>query len=217
MTQAFIGIAQAFWAIITIYQARGDQIQLYIYAAFGLTFVPYAFMSVVNAIANLLTPQYATIFVIRTPEMTEAEQRGKAYFRDALNVDLLKVPASAVPSVWTSVMQKYLPLLLGLVPLAIIGGLSELHAGNSTPLQRGLTMTWLVVGIVLGFTVHYDYGGVDDPMEKKEKWKVKGQKNKSNKNLGALKQYLIYDTVCESSAADLGVFFITLVFSPPTI
>lgn len=85
--------------------------------------------------------------------MTEAEQRGKAFFKDALNVELIKVPASAVPSVWTPVMQKYLPLLLGLVPLAIVGGLSKLQAGNSTPLQRGFTMTCLVVGIVLRFTV----------------------------------------------------------------
>ena len=34
--QAFIGIVQALWAIIAIYQARGDQIQQYGYAAFGL-------------------------------------------------------------------------------------------------------------------------------------------------------------------------------------
>lgn len=43
------------------------------------------------------------------------------------------------------------------------------------------------------------------------------KKNRRNRKHGSLKQYLIYDAACESSAADMGVFFITLVFSPPTI
>ena len=174
-------------------------------------------MSVVNAVANLLTPQYATIFVVRTPAMTEAEQRGKAFFKAAFEVDLLKVPASAVPSEWTPVIQMFLPLLLGLIPLAIVGGLSKFQAGNSTPLQRGFTMTWLVVGIVYGFILHTNNPYPDDPLEEEKKRKTKKNKNKKDKKHCSIKQYLIDDAACESSAPDMSVFFITLLFSPPVI
>ena len=179
--QAFIGIVQALWPIVTIYKSRGDQIQVYGYAAFGLTVVPYAFMSLANAVANLLTPQYATIFVIRTPAMTEAEQRGKAFFKAAFEVDLLNVPASAVPSKWTPVIQTYLPLLLGLVPLAIVGGLSKFQAGNSTPLQRGFTKTWLVVGIIYGCILYFHTGDPGNPLEEEKKKNAKGKKDKKDK------------------------------------
>ena len=211
--QAFIGIAQALWAIVTIYQARGDQIRVYGYAAFGLTVVPYAFMSVVNALASLLTPQYATIFVIRTPAMTEAEQRGKAFFKDPFEVDLLKVPTSSIPSEWTPVIQMYMPLLLGLIPLAIVGGLSKFQAGSSTSLQRGFTMSWLIVGIVYGFATHFSNPNAGYSPEEEIK---KGERKKHKKHR-SIKQYLFDDAACESSAPDMGVLFTTLLLSPPAI
>jgi len=37
-----ISLIQATWAIITLYRARGNQIDEYRYAAFGLTVAPYA-------------------------------------------------------------------------------------------------------------------------------------------------------------------------------
>ncbi|KAI9687420.1 MAG: hypothetical protein M1820_010457 [Bogoriella megaspora] len=208
--QAFIGLAQAMWAIITIYQARGDQIQHYGYAAFGLTVVPYALMSVVNGVANLVTPQYATMFLIRTPAMTEAEQRGKGFFKAALDVDLFEVPATAVPSKWTPVVKNGLLLLLGLIPLAIIGGISGFQAGNSTSVQRGFTMAWLIVGVVLGFAL---LSVVPDPGDPKEE----AGKKKTKKMHRSIKQYLIDDAACESSAPDLAVISLTLLCSPPAI
>lgn len=51
-----IGLVQAIWATSTLYRARGDQIDRYGYAAFGLTVTPYAFMSVLNIIANISNP-----------------------------------------------------------------------------------------------------------------------------------------------------------------
>ena len=216
--QSFIGFAQGLWAIITIYQARGDQIQQYGYAAFGLTVVPYAFMSVVNALAALLTPQYATLFLIRTPAMTEAEQRGKAFFEAAYEVELLEVPASAVPSKWRAVIQFYVPLLLGVIPVAIIGGLSKFQAGHSTRLQRGFTMTWLAMGIVAGFAIHGATGDPGDPLEEEEEKKRKAAEGKKYKKKHlSIKQYLQDDAACESSGQDMAVFFITLLLSPPAI
>ena len=227
--QALIGVGQALWAIITIYQARGDQIQQYGYAAFGLTVVPYAFMSVTNAMANLLTPQYSTILVIRTPEMTEAEQQGKAFFKAAIDVHLLPVTASALPSEWTPVVQHYLPLLLGGVPMAIVGGLSRFQANNSTSLQRGFTMAWLAVGILFGCIIHSMNPSPDNEVEKNEKKKVKGTIGNSNRAPRSIKrffkqnfkryikQYVIEDAACEGSAPDGSVLVLTILCSPPVI
>lgn len=208
--QAFIGVAQAIWASITIYQARGDQVERYGYAAFGLTVVPYAFMSVVNGVANLLTPQYATMFIVRTPVMTEAEQRGKGSFKYALDVEVCEVSASDIPSEWTPVVRKFLPALLGLIPLAIIGAMSRFRAGDSTSVERGFTMAWLVVGIVYGPVVLSTTPDPGDPNEE-------ATKSKTKKAHRSVKQYLLDDSACESSVPDLALIMFTLIFSPPAI
>jgi len=71
-----VSFTQALWATTTLYRARGDQIDEYGYAAFGLTVAPYAFMSILNIVAHLLTPEYPSIFLVRTPVMEEAEVDG---------------------------------------------------------------------------------------------------------------------------------------------
>jgi hypothetical protein len=198
------------WATITIYQARGDQVQRYGYAAFGLTVVPYAFMSVVNGAANFITPQYATMSLVRTPAMSEAEQRGKGFFKAALDVELREVPPAALPSEWTPVIKKYLPAVLGLIPLAIIGAISGFRVGESTSIQRGFTMSWLVAGIVYGTAV---LSGTGDPGDSKEE----AAKKKAKKMHRSLKRYLLDDAACESSIPDGALIVTTLFCSPPAI
>jgi hypothetical protein len=203
-------LAQAMWATYTIYQARGDQIQRYGYAAFGLTVVPYAFMSLLNGAANLVTPQYATMFIIRTPAMTEAEQRGNAFFKDALDVELFEVLSATLPSPWTPVIKKWLPFLLGMIPLAVTGAMSGFRAGDSTSVQRGFTMAWVIVGIVYGSAIlSTNYGPEDHEEDGKEK---------TNKEVRrSMKQYLKDDAACESSAPDFILILVTLMCSPPAI
>ena len=69
-----IAIGQALYGITTLYNARGDQIERYGYAAFGLTVVPYAYMSVVNLIANLLCPEYSAMYMIESRAMRDAAE-----------------------------------------------------------------------------------------------------------------------------------------------
>jgi hypothetical protein len=61
-----VSMAQLLFAISTIYRTRGDQLDLYGYAAFGLTVVPYAWMSFINLLGNLMRPQYDTMFVVKS-------------------------------------------------------------------------------------------------------------------------------------------------------
>ncbi|KAL2843051.1 hypothetical protein BJX68DRAFT_270376 [Aspergillus pseudodeflectus] len=146
--KAIISLAQAIWATITIYRARGNQIDQYGYAAFGLTVAPYAYMSIINLIATCITPEYPAIYMVRTSLMNQAEAHGALITgevgcldldqvdlqKDQTNLDLLELGG----------------FLLSLPPLAIVGALSHFSAGRSSMLERGFTMAWLAVGTVGG-------------------------------------------------------------------
>ncbi|KAK3302748.1 uncharacterized protein B0T15DRAFT_314050 [Chaetomium strumarium] len=180
-----ISLIQAAWAIITLYRARGDQIQEFGYAAFGLTVAPYAFMSLMNIIGSLLNPEYNAIFLVRTPLMDQAESHaefnGGGFFAaevlfkavenpkrphhpsSAINVPVLTIHAFG-PDLDDDkllieygrmnilldygVMIEYGAVIVGCIPLAIIGALSGFQPGNSSSLQRGFTLSWVVMGII---------------------------------------------------------------------
>jgi hypothetical protein len=76
MIGGLIALAQAIYTSVTLYQARGDQINQYGYAAFGLTVAPFALMSIINLIGNIFSPTYNAIYMIETSVMTEARRHG---------------------------------------------------------------------------------------------------------------------------------------------
>jgi hypothetical protein len=63
-------------SVFTLYQTRRLQLEQYGYVAYGFTVVPYAVMTLVNLLANLVTPDYPTLYMIRTAAMDEAERLG---------------------------------------------------------------------------------------------------------------------------------------------
>jgi hypothetical protein len=157
-----ISFIQALWAIVTLYRARGDQVDQFGYAAFGLTVAQYAFMSVINIIGNLLQPEYPSLFMIRTPLMNEAEKAG-CYFEGEINVQIGKGKS---PWKLASDQQvSYLFILLtgtflGSMVFVIIGSLSGFKKRESTTLERGFTMSWLVISILFGPLIrlfHFNY------------------------------------------------------------
>ena len=74
--KAIIAIVQTIYASITLYRARGDQIQRYGYAAFGLTVLPYLIMSIMNLFATSLVPDYSALYIVRSLELDEAITAG---------------------------------------------------------------------------------------------------------------------------------------------
>jgi len=74
--KALFAIFQTVNAAVTLYRARGDQIDQYGFAAFGLTVIPYTIMSFLNLMAQIATPDYSALFMVETPEMLEARERG---------------------------------------------------------------------------------------------------------------------------------------------
>src|SRR5208282_5232667 len=81
--KSLIAIIQLMFACITLYRTRGDQLDRFGYAAFGLTVTQYAVMSLVNLIANISTPDYSSLYMVRTEIMDEAE-RHKGLFVGAV-------------------------------------------------------------------------------------------------------------------------------------
>jgi hypothetical protein len=74
-----VALSQLLYATFTLYRTRGDQIQKYGYAAFGLTVIPYAIMSLINLVANIVTPDYPSIYLVRSNVMAEAELRNARF------------------------------------------------------------------------------------------------------------------------------------------
>ena len=83
-TKGLLAIIQALYACATLYETRGDQIEHYGYAAFGLTVAPYLVMSIINLIGTVLTPDYSTLFMVESEIMEEARQREGAFFGGAI-------------------------------------------------------------------------------------------------------------------------------------
>ncbi|KAH7075014.1 hypothetical protein FB567DRAFT_182368 [Paraphoma chrysanthemicola] len=76
MVKALIALAQSAYALTTLYRARGDQIEQFGYAAFGLTVAPYAVMSIMNLVGNLCRPEYPSLYLVESSTMDEARSRG---------------------------------------------------------------------------------------------------------------------------------------------
>ena len=75
-----VATSQVIYAGVTLWQSRGDQIdRFYGYAAFGLTVTPYLLMSLINIVAQLLTPDYETLFLVTSEISDEAERRGGTF------------------------------------------------------------------------------------------------------------------------------------------
>ena len=79
LTSAAVGIAQVIFASITIYRARGDQIEKYGYAAYGFSVYPYLLMSLANLIKLLACGRYPYAYVLRTATLAEAEKDGGVF------------------------------------------------------------------------------------------------------------------------------------------
>ncbi|MCJ1240753.1 hypothetical protein MMC14_008757 [Varicellaria rhodocarpa] len=82
-SKGLVAIFQTIYASSTLYQTRGDQLQRYGYASFGLTVAPYLVMSLVNLINTVLTPDYPAVYMIKSTVMDEASSRG-GYFKGTI-------------------------------------------------------------------------------------------------------------------------------------
>ncbi|PMD20020.1 hypothetical protein NA56DRAFT_602459, partial [Hyaloscypha hepaticicola] len=140
-----VSLGQAIYTMFTLYRARGNQIERFGYAAFGLTVAPYAVVSVLNLLGSGLCPEFAALYMVESLIMKEAAKRGKKEaFMGTVGVrafdDFVGLRNFFVAFLFS--------FFATLVPVAIIGGLSKFHPGHSTHAQRIWTMTWLSFGAI---------------------------------------------------------------------
>jgi hypothetical protein len=79
LAQVIVALVQLISSSITLYRTRGDQISQYGYAAFGFTVLPYIIMSIINFVGNMVTPNYESLYLVKSAELEEAEARGGAF------------------------------------------------------------------------------------------------------------------------------------------
>jgi hypothetical protein len=109
-------------------------------------------MSSVNLIANLIAPQYSTVFMVRTEKMEKIEERlGKKFEGVVAELEPDQVRKPIQRSKASKLLSVVIAILSVAAPYCIIASLTKFNRGNSTRAQRGWTMSWLVMSQVFGF------------------------------------------------------------------
>ena len=80
LVKGVAALVQLLYTSFTLYHTNGGQLKRYGFAAPGLTVLPYAVMSGLNLLANLVTPSYSTLYLVRSKVMEEAERRTGSRF-----------------------------------------------------------------------------------------------------------------------------------------
>ena len=151
-----VAIAQLLFAAATLFRARGDQISKYGYAAFGLTVIQYALMSLINLLGNLVCPQYPTLYLVESGRSDQARTDPETIIDGSVGRVLREHhDRSLITSIFgkpSSPKRLVLSWFPTLVTLAIIAALSAFRKGSSTRSQRVWIMTWLAIDSFFGAT-----------------------------------------------------------------
>ena len=161
-----VSIGQIVFAIGTLYLTRGDQISLFGYAAFGLTVVPYAWMSLINLLGNILCPQYSTLFLVKSKSLDELMQviisQGK---EDEFPIEGAVGRITPESEKWAKNIHRFIVEMLRTPRQRLPKGISPLTLKIGTPgTQRkfyytalstpiiGLAITLLIMGTISRFS-----------------------------------------------------------------
>ncbi|KAH8897691.1 hypothetical protein GQ53DRAFT_802918 [Thozetella sp. PMI_491] len=177
IVKIIISIVQLLFAVSTLYRTQGDQLDQFGYAAFGLTVVPYLWMSFINLLANAVCPQYDTLFIVESRGLDDLRERlknetpevqerfvvsGTVGRLTARSEDLVAAKYQLEPtpkgskgpiSEEAKKKKQHLQVLRSLarnassnhpritfiaacIPIAIVGGVTRFHPGQSAYYQR---------------------------------------------------------------------------------
>ena len=160
-----VSITQLFFGCITLYRARGDQINKYGYAAFGLTVFPYVFMTLNNLIYEAFVGEYPCVYLLNTRLVRGKEQE----FHGAIGILKRQPDDKESPNDYKNKSWKWrgyphtIPsasfmtgtLILHAIPPLFILSLTHFKKEQSTTAERAWTMAWLgssqISAFILGF------------------------------------------------------------------
>jgi hypothetical protein len=75
IAKSLLAIFQFSYAVFTLIRSTQSEIGFYGYVSFSSSILPYAIMSLVNLVVNMLCPHYPILYMVRNSVMDEAEQR----------------------------------------------------------------------------------------------------------------------------------------------
>ncbi|KAK4458613.1 hypothetical protein QBC42DRAFT_349472 [Cladorrhinum samala] len=152
--KALFGVFQSIVAGITLYRSRGDQLDRFGYAAFGLSVAPYITMSVANLLGSVLCPEYPAMYLVHTPDMDLALQDPDAQFEGVV-ASLDTDPTGDAPceleteASLRQIVTTVIAIVLTVTPIAIMGAISRFRRGKSTLTERGWIVSWIAAGAAL--------------------------------------------------------------------
>jgi hypothetical protein len=71
LPKALIALFQLVYGALSLTNSRGDQINKFGYASFGLTVAVYTVMAFINLVGHLLTPDYSALFLVQNEVLDE--------------------------------------------------------------------------------------------------------------------------------------------------
>ncbi|KAI9702710.1 MAG: hypothetical protein M1820_006094 [Bogoriella megaspora] len=154
--KAAIGLGQALYAFITLYGTSHKQIQKFGYATFRLTVIPYGLMSIMNFIASLVSSSYSAVYIVENDILSRLKARiaseGKQavfYVEGAVAELEMPEPYPKERSHVAIFVFILTVIVLFAVQLAVIGGLTRFHNGDSSEMQSMWMVTWLVLNFLI--------------------------------------------------------------------
>ncbi|PNP57724.1 hypothetical protein FNYG_15206 [Fusarium nygamai] len=154
-TKILISLGQTLYSVFTLYRTRGDQVARYGYAAFGLTVAPFAVMSTVNLLGNLIVPTYPKMYLVESAGLRKAREEGiyidgvvgrlvetekeKEDFCLDHRKTIAALDFSRKPTIW----QYAACTVVSTIPLLINYGISGLESRSSSLAARVWMLLWL--------------------------------------------------------------------------
>jgi len=77
--KSIAAIAQLIAAVYVLWKARGKQLDTYGYAAYSLTVIPYALLSLLNLLVSLAIPEYPMLYLVRNTFLDKLEGEGHIF------------------------------------------------------------------------------------------------------------------------------------------
>ncbi|KAF2469420.1 uncharacterized protein BDR25DRAFT_356652 [Lindgomyces ingoldianus] len=84
VSKGVIAIFQLIFASYTFVRTKGDQLDRYGYAAYGLTVAPYLIMSFINLVSAIFSPDYSHVYLVSSEAMEEARRRADGHFEGVI-------------------------------------------------------------------------------------------------------------------------------------
>lgn len=146
-----VSVIQLAFAISTLVRTRRDQVERYGYAAYGLTVIPYAWMSLINLCAHFMEADYTTKFIVESSSLKEARRLHPTTCIVTGTIGELEEPyIKQKKSEKGQFVGALIAMLSVLVPFTLLAVLtSKFSPGASTLPQRAWTMSWFVSGFAL--------------------------------------------------------------------